>query len=81
MAEIADFLLLQIVNRAQPLVAHFDAMTGLHPETLYPGERGSSPANSRPSASATGAPPLFPVYRHDRLKETFTPVIDALRLR
>jgi type VI secretion system protein ImpJ len=25
-------------------------------------------------------PPAFPVYRHDRLKETFTPVIEALRL-
>jgi type VI secretion system protein ImpJ len=35
MAEISDFLLLQIVNRAQPLVMHFGAMTGLHPEALY----------------------------------------------
>jgi type VI secretion system protein ImpJ len=78
-AEIADFLLLQIVNRAQPLIAHFGSMTGLHPEALYQatvqlaGELSTFSQRER-------RPPVFPVYRHDRLKETFAPVIDALRL-
>jgi type VI secretion system protein ImpJ len=79
MAEIADFLLLQAVNRAQPLVAHFNGMNGLHPESFYQmcialaGELATfSPPGRRPSP--------FPAYRHDRLKETFEPVIEALRL-
>ncbi len=77
-AEIADFLLLQTVNRARPLVAHFEAMTGCHPETLFQsavqlaGDLDVQPARR-------GRAPVFPVYRHDRLKETFMPVIDALR--
>jgi type VI secretion system protein ImpJ len=77
-AEIADFLLLQIVNRAQPLVAHLDSMTGLHPEALFQatvqlaGELATFSQHDR-------RPTTFPVYRHDRLRETFTPVIDALR--
>jgi type VI secretion system protein ImpJ len=31
-AEIADFLLLQLINRVEPLFVHFAGMTGLHPE-------------------------------------------------
>src|SRR5690606_23374654 len=34
-AEIADFLLLQAVNRWQPLVAHWADASTPHPETLY----------------------------------------------
>jgi type VI secretion system protein ImpJ len=79
MAEISDFLLLQIVNRAQPLVAHFGAMTGLHPETLYQACVALA-GELAPFSQRERRPPLFPAYRHERLKETFAPVIDALRL-
>ena len=34
-AEVADFLLLQLVNRAEPLMAHFAVTPGIHPERLY----------------------------------------------
>ncbi|HEX4509471.1 MAG TPA: type VI secretion system baseplate subunit TssK, partial [Burkholderiaceae bacterium] len=63
-AEIADFLLLQIVNRAQPLAAHLDSMTGCHPEHLFQatvqlaGELSTFSQRDR-------RPPVFPVYRHD----------------
>lgn len=77
-AEIADFLLLQLINRTEPLLAHFAGMTGLHPHDLYceivqlAGELATfTRAEKRCIA--------FPVYRHDRLRETFSPVIDALR--
>jgi type VI secretion system protein ImpJ len=79
MAEIADFLLLQIVNRAQPLVAHFNAMNGLHPESFY--QTCLALAGELATFSQPGRrPPSFPAYRHDRLSETFEPVIAALRL-
>jgi type VI secretion system protein ImpJ len=83
MAEISDFLLLQIVNRAQPLAAHFGSMTGLHPEALFQATvqlAGELATFIAPVSQRDRRPPVFPVYRHDRLKETFTPVIEALRL-
>ncbi|MCG5072627.1 type VI secretion system baseplate subunit TssK [Paraburkholderia tagetis] len=77
-AEVSDFLLLELINRAEPLAAHFATMTALHPESLYrmvvqlAGELATfSQKNKRPNA--------YPVYRHDRLRETFAPVIDDLR--
>ncbi|SIT35783.1 conserved hypothetical protein [Paraburkholderia piptadeniae] len=77
-AEVADFLLLQLINRHEPLAAHLSTMTGLHPETLYAIAlqlAGELATFSQP----TKRPPAYPVYRHDRLKETFAPVIDDLR--
>ena len=31
-SEIADFMLLQLVNRAQPLIQHLSQLSPLHPE-------------------------------------------------
>lgn len=77
-AEIADFLMLQMLNRSEPLFAHLAAMTGLHPERLYSemvqlaGELATfSRADKRAAA--------YPAYRHDRLGDVFQPVIDELR--
>jgi type VI secretion system protein ImpJ len=77
-AEVADFLLLQVVNRLEPLTAHLTNMLGLHPEGLYrlllpmAGELATFTATSK-------RPPEFPPYRHDDLQATFFPVMAALR--
>jgi type VI secretion system protein ImpJ len=77
-AEIADFLLLQVLNRAEPHFAGLASSTGVHPHDLHhhalqlAGELATF-------TQSTKRPGTFPVYRHDRLDETFTPVIDALR--
>jgi type VI secretion system protein ImpJ len=74
----ADFLLLQLINRAEPLVIHLARIQGLHPEVLYrtllalAGELATF-------ASDAKRPPDFPPYRHDDLEATFTPLIDRLR--
>ncbi len=77
-AEIADFLMLQAINRSEPLVAHFARIPSLHPEVLYreliamAGELATfSEGGKRPQA--------YPQYRHDALKETYSPVIESLR--
>jgi len=77
-AEIADFLMLQLINRAEPLFAHLASMSGLHPEEYFrdavalAGELATfSPVNKRAVQ--------YPVYRHDQLRETWQPVIDDLR--
>ena len=77
-AEIADFLLLQVVNRSEPLIAHLAKTASLHPETLYrllltlAGELATFALDAK-------RPPVFAEYRHDALRETFEPVKDSLR--
>jgi type VI secretion system protein ImpJ len=77
-AEIADFLMLQLINRAEPLFAHFATMSGLHPEALYRAMvelAGELSTFSRPDKHAV----QYPVYRHDFLRESFAPVVADLR--
>jgi len=77
-AEIADFLMLQVLNKVEPLFAHLAGATGIHPESLYRamlelvGELSTfTEANKRPAS--------YPVYRHEHLAESFAPVIADLR--
>ena len=77
-AEIADFLILMIVNRFQPLVRHLVRVQQLHPETLYQALVQFAGELSTFSASNKRAPE-FPDYKHDGLKESFAPVIASLR--
>ncbi len=77
-AEIADFLLLQVVNRLQPLVHHLVAEGNLHPEDFYrcclmaAGELATFTHASKRAAE-------FPAYTHDDLRAAFEPVIAAIR--
>ena len=77
-AEIADFLMLQAINRNQPLIAHFARIPALHPEVLY--RELIAMGGEFATFSEDGKRPKpFPQYRHDALKETFEPVIETLR--
>lgn len=77
-AEIADFLLLQLLNRVEPLVIHLASASGVHPETLYQtlvslaGELATFTDPGKRTAA-------YPTYRHDALAETFAPVVADLR--
>jgi len=77
-AEIADFLLLQVVNRLQPLLSHLAAEGNVHPEDLYrvcimaAGELATFTHASKRAAE-------FPAYRHEDLRASFEPVIAAIR--
>jgi type VI secretion system protein ImpJ len=77
-SEIADFMLLQLVNRAEPLVAHLARITPLHPERLY-SELLALAGEFATFSSAERRPAAFPVYQHDDLVMSFTPVMQALR--
>ena len=72
-------MLLQVVNRYEPLLAHFSADAGqLHPETLY--SRLLEMAGEIATfASRTKRATQFPPYRHDDLERSFAPVIADLR--
>ena len=75
--EITDFLLLQVVNRFQPLFAHLQRLPVLHPERLYDlmlglaGELSTFRDQRRPLA--------YPEYRHDDLAGCFRGVMADLR--
>jgi type VI secretion system protein ImpJ len=77
-AEFADFLMLQAINRYEPLLAHYADSGDLHPESLFhvcvtaAGELATFTTTSK-------RPPKLPAYRHDHLRESFDPVIIALR--
>ena len=78
-AEIADYLLLQLCNRHEPVLTHLAAIAGqLHPEDFY--RSCLSLAGEISTFTETRKrPPVFPAYRHDDLHATFRPVIAALR--
>ena len=77
-AEIADYMLLQLVNRLEPLTLHLSQMQGLHPVELYSevvqmvGELSTFVTNKK-------RPPVFPPFMHDNLQTTFVPIINSLR--
>lgn len=77
-AEIADFLMLQAVNRYEPLVAHWAGSTLVHPEDFYRlcleiiGDLSTLTTESR-------RPPKLPAYQHTNLRATWEPVMAAMR--
>jgi type VI secretion system protein ImpJ len=77
-AEIADFLMLQAINRHEPVLAHCADAGLVHPEALFSlcvamaGELATF-------TTASKRPPALAPYRHDRLRESFEPVMAALR--
>lgn len=77
-AEIADFLLLQAVNRYEPLFAHLVPTAELHPEEFYrlavmlAGELATFTRKQKRPAS-------FPPYRHDDLFGCFEAVMREIR--
>jgi len=77
-AEIADFLLLQAVNRLEPLVTHLLDGGLVHPEDLY--RLCVSAAGELATFTTPGKrPPSLETYRHERLRESFEPAFSALR--
>lgn len=79
-AEVADFLLLQTVNRHLALLDHLVNVLGLHPERLYAtcvGMAGDLAAFS-PQRRLTES---FPPYLHDDLQLAFRPVLQQLRMQ
>ncbi|MGH8796133.1 MAG: type VI secretion system baseplate subunit TssK, partial [Caldimonas sp.] len=76
-AEIADFLLLEAVNRSQPLFMQMQQRSVLHPETLY--AACLSLAGDLATFREKRRPPAFPEYLHDDQQRCFRAVMDDLR--
>ncbi len=77
-AEIADYMLLQLVNRLEPYVQHLTTIRGLHPLDFY-AEALKMAGELSTFVTKNKRPPTFPPYLHDNLQQTFTPLTNALR--
>ena len=77
-AEIADYMMLQLINRLEPMSNHLLNMNGLHPVDLY-AESVQMVGELSTFVSKNKRTPVFPVYLHDDLQASYTPVITALR--
>jgi type VI secretion system protein ImpJ len=75
--EIADFLMLKLINRAEPVVAQFRQASLLHPKDYYyfvaglVGELSTFREGRRP--------PKLPAYVHDDPAICFKPLMDEVR--
>jgi len=77
-SEMADFLMLQSLNRAEPIFRQFTLVPSVHPRELYlaclqlAGDLATFTSDARIANE-------YPPYRHDDLHATFVPVIADLR--
>jgi type VI secretion system protein ImpJ len=77
-AEVADFMLLQALNRWQALLQHWADAANIHPETLYAAYVEMA-AELATFTSTDRRPSTYPGYRHEDLQRSFAPVIADLR--
>lgn len=77
-AELTDMMMLQTINRWQPLFAHLSSASFVHPETIFRNAVALA-GELATFTSSTHRPRPFPVYAHEQLNPTFAPVVAALR--
>ncbi len=77
-AEIADFLMLQLINRSEPLLSHLASLPNLHPERLYSTLLELS-GEFATFTSAEKRPRELPTYRHHDLEMSYGHLMPELR--
>ncbi len=76
-AGISEFLLLQTLNRYEPVIAHLAQLSGLHPEEFY--RSLIEIAGDLSTFDEAKRVRKFPQYNHDELALCFEPVMNSLR--
>ena len=77
-AEVADYMLLQVINRLEPLARHMAHIQGIHPIDLY-AQTVQMVGELATFVAADKRTEEFPGYLHDDLEASFTPVMSILR--
>lgn len=77
-SDVADFLLLQSINRWQKLLAHWADAPRIHPVELY-AALVQMVGEFATFTETTRRPSQYPSYRHEDLQRSFAPVIADLR--
>lgn len=77
-SEVAEFLMLMLLNRNEPLMRQAATAPTVHPQALH--ALLSQLAGELATFSrAERCPPEYPAYRHDDLQASFGPVVQDLR--
>lgn len=77
-AEVADYMLLQLLNRFEPLAIHMANIKGLHPVDFY-AQMVQMVGELSTFVSKSKRAPVFQGYLHDDLQLSFEPAMVALR--
>lgn len=77
-SEIADFLLLQIVNRHEPYFMHLGKLPYLHPESLY-SSLVCLAADLSTFTTTSKRPDTYPVYQHEDSNVIFSQIMGYIR--
>lgn len=77
-AEVGDFLMLQMINRHEPVLRHYQGVEHWHPEQLYRELLGLLGELST-FASESKRPRLDSRYQHNDQGQSFRKLMDALR--
>ncbi|PMG75179.1 type VI secretion system-associated protein [Shewanella sp. 10N.286.51.B7] len=73
-SSIADFLMLQLLNKYQPIFEHYSVVSHVHPETFFCSLLSFS-GELATFSSPDKRPPKFPIYQHDNLTYVFSNVM------
>ncbi|MDD1780508.1 type VI secretion system baseplate subunit TssK [Enterovibrio sp. ZSDZ35] len=77
-AEVTDFMLLQALNRLQPMLQHLSKLPTLHPERLY-AELSAICGELSTFTDESRLAPDFKAYRHDLPTEALNELLMKLR--
>ena len=77
-SEVGDFMMLNIINRWQPLLEHCRQHRGLHPERIY-GRLLELAGELSSFTRETRRPIEYPLYDHDDLRVCFEAVVADIR--
>jgi type VI secretion system protein ImpJ len=77
-SEIADYLLLQIINRVEPYLVHLRSRQQLHPMQLF-SELLQLSGELATFSSKTKRPDPTPRYQHTNLQQSFAELFQSLR--
>lgn len=78
-AEASHLLALQVINRYQPLLAHYAGTRALHPEDFYRVLLQLAGELSTFYRLPGRRPSDFPAYKHDDLQSCIIPLVEELR--
>ncbi len=77
-SEVAEFLMLQLLNRSEPLLRQMAGAPSVHPQPLH-GLLSQLAGELATFSRADRCPPEYPLYQHEDLQNSFAPVVQDLR--
>ncbi len=77
-SEVSDFMMLQLLNRNEPLLRQFAAAPSVQPWALHL-SLAQLAGELATFSRAERHPPEYPVYQHDDLQASFAPLVQDLR--